>query len=455
MAIAWGAGAAAISLPLRRAHGRLRLKWQLFRASILLYALMMLHAALVTYGVVPAGLDFHSSAIGFCAMALQLVAITFNYEASLKYRTWVIDAIFAGCLCVLVFVGLHQPDVDVTHPAYAAFNFVLCMRAVIGVVATIAWYASVSSEERYFNWVVCIYAWTDAGACLLANQVGHLLPSWDLLDVALDAPPLVIVYLCATHAAARYRSHAHALTPFLRYAMSLVAMLVLCGLSANLLLHNSALGLAGLAVAVLGYAYRSIVRQSRYAAVNAHLHAQNAKLLELADTDALTGLRNRRAFERELKARLDASQVQPFALMMIDVDGFKHVNDCFGHAVGDRILKGVAQCLAQSTALPGALAARVGGDEFAIVVNTASLGKATDLAEQIRADVARLRVAAMGKNLVSLSIGVAIVDHAMALPTAMRRADFALYRAKRSGRNRVVSNAEAVLPAPSKKALLS
>jgi PleD family two-component response regulator len=69
--------------------------------------------------------------------------------------------------------------------------------------------------------------------------------------------------------------------------------------------------------------------------------------------------------------------------------------------------------------------------------------------------VARLRVAAMGKNLVSLSIGVAIVDHAMALPTAMRRADFALYRAKRSGRNRVVSNAEAVLPAPSKKALLS
>jgi len=147
----------------------------------------------------------------------------------------------------------------------------------------------------------------------------------------------------------------------------------------------------------------------------------------LAFRDSLTGLGNRRAFEDELAA-LTGSQVGG-AVLMIDVDGFKAVNDEHGHAAGDQLLCSIADAIAGSVRA-GDTPARVGGDEFAVLLPGTSLAVAAQVAE-------RIRTAALASSAwrVSVSVGVsALADDPRA---AMLSADVALYEAKLAGRDRV------------------
>ena len=164
------------------------------------------------------------------------------------------------------------------------------------------------------------------------------------------------------------------------------------------------------------------------------LEAQNAELAEQSRTDALTGLPNRRAFGAALDRAIEQSRANstPLAVALIDADHFKSINDLHGHAAGDEVLVGIAQTLHAQRG-PNGMAARVGGEEFAMLV----AGVKRDTVE-LQCEYLREAVQNLSSGLpVTVSIGVAIFganDDARSLYT---RADEALYAAKRNGRNRV------------------
>jgi diguanylate cyclase (GGDEF)-like protein len=163
-----------------------------------------------------------------------------------------------------------------------------------------------------------------------------------------------------------------------------------------------------------------------------------------SETDMLSGLYNRRGFElRALPALATSAQTGvPAALVVADLDGFKQINDSFGHHSGDAVIAAFAALL-RATAPPGAVVARVGGEEFAVLVPGANLAAGRLFAETARASFARLAVPELPANRrCTGSFGVAEYDRKESLPDLRRRADAALYAAKRGGRDRVCVAAE-------------
>jgi diguanylate cyclase (GGDEF)-like protein len=162
--------------------------------------------------------------------------------------------------------------------------------------------------------------------------------------------------------------------------------------------------------------------------------------------DALTGLRNRRAMEEMAanQVRLSERTGRPLAMLMMDLDYFKQLNDTWGHGLGDRALRAVGGVLLTVTGGDD-MVARMGGEEFAVLLPGRSMLAAQAVAERLRATVAGLRLNE-GDKLASftVSIGVGVLHAGETTWTEMlRRADVALYRAKREGRNRVVLCAQA------------
>ncbi len=166
---------------------------------------------------------------------------------------------------------------------------------------------------------------------------------------------------------------------------------------------------------------------------------------ELAYTDALTRIANRRRFDDALgeEWKRAARAQQPLTLVMIDVDFFKVFNDTYGHQAGDRCLQSVARALRGCVSRPGDLIARYGGEEFVALLPSTPLSGGIVLAEAFRTAVAREAMPHAGSSLgtVSLSIGVAsVAPGSGGDPQALiQHADAALYRAKEAGRNRVVA----------------
>ncbi|MDA9498195.1 GGDEF domain-containing protein [Bradyrhizobium sp. CCBAU 11357] len=168
------------------------------------------------------------------------------------------------------------------------------------------------------------------------------------------------------------------------------------------------------------------------------LHAEKERLAWQASHDWLTGLCNRRAFEARLQSELDNAAAGALALILIDLDQFKSVNDSCGHLAGDRLLCQVSRLLQQDRHVHD-LVARLGGDEFGLILPRCSPFDAVDIAERLRRSLERFNFTWDDRGFaVTASIGVAcIADGNITLEDAMRRADAACYRAKEKGRNRV------------------
>ncbi len=185
-------------------------------------------------------------------------------------------------------------------------------------------------------------------------------------------------------------------------------------------------------------AHRRTVEEGRQRA-----HADAMRMREIADTDALTELANRRrflAFAQE-KIALGVEQGTPLALLMVDIDHFKRINDTYGHAAGDQALRLLGATLRESTRKADC-AARLGGEEFAILLAGATPAVALAIAERICEQVAKLAVLdGTGRQFgYTVSIGLAALGEGETRPEdLLARADAALYRAKRGGRNRVES----------------
>jgi two-component system cell cycle response regulator len=161
--------------------------------------------------------------------------------------------------------------------------------------------------------------------------------------------------------------------------------------------------------------------------------------LELALTDPLTGLYNQRYLSRHLRGLMDSGQAWQLAVLMVDVDHFKLVNDRYGHASGDRALRLIADTLRTNTRVFDSLA-RYGGEEFVVVMPATGPAEAEAAAERLRSAVESLSFYPTGDNkvLLTVSVGVAcMADSAITPDALLQAADAALYDAKRNGRNRV------------------
>lgn len=163
------------------------------------------------------------------------------------------------------------------------------------------------------------------------------------------------------------------------------------------------------------------------------------RLSLLSITDGLTGLYNHCYFHEQLTATFEKSRAKghPFSVVFIDIDHFKRVNDLHGHSVGDRVLLELSNQLAGFVRATDVLA-RYGGEEFALILGNTTSSEAYDVAERIRAHVAERPMA--DDVRITLSLGVAAHPSLGAATAAelLRRADEAAYRAKRTGRDRVV-----------------
>jgi diguanylate cyclase len=181
------------------------------------------------------------------------------------------------------------------------------------------------------------------------------------------------------------------------------------------------------------------LRASELETENRRLADRAIELGRHAMEDQLTGLANRRRVEHELPLHLDAvrQRGEPLCLAAIDLDHFKQVNDLFGHAVGDDVLRAVAQLLVANTRSTD-LVARMGGEEFIVVLIGTPLAIAREVCERLRRSVAEHDWQQLRDGLrVTISVGLCSVDTASDMRELLEQADGLLYAAKRGGRNRV------------------
>jgi diguanylate cyclase len=220
---------------------------------------------------------------------------------------------------------------------------------------------------------------------------------------------------------------------------------------------NSAKDNAGLRSIVESLVQTTKEVEQNNKALEARLSASKAEITELQEnleavrneslTDPLTSLANRKSFDEALAKALTTARTkgEPITLMLTDIDHFKKFNDNWGHLTGDQVLRLVAGAVKQHVKGED-IAARYGGEEFAIVLPNTVLRSAITVAEHIRHAVMtkELMKRSTGEHLgrVTISIGVAAMRPSDTPQSLIERADICLYAAKRSGRNRVISEAD-------------
>jgi diguanylate cyclase (GGDEF)-like protein len=173
------------------------------------------------------------------------------------------------------------------------------------------------------------------------------------------------------------------------------------------------------------------------------LREANKRLESLADTDGLTGLFNRRYFDGLLQRELQrtARYKTPLGVVLLDLDHFKNINDTYGHVMGDTVLRNIGGIVTSGVRVTDS-AARYGGEEMAIVFTQTSAVGVSDVTERLRKTIAEF-THVLGERSVqcTASFGISVWDGRGALPSAtefVERADRALYRAKHTGRNKVI-----------------
>jgi diguanylate cyclase (GGDEF)-like protein len=274
---------------------------------------------------------------------------------------------------------------------------------------------------------------------IVAISVGIYATGW--------GPTLAVAYGYAVSYAIRYAG-SKATTPMMACTLACITLgqvAIATGIAPTLIDEPLVHGLALLAAAVtaLTIAFQGVVIAEKEALERTSRRLQ-AELAHQAFHDSLTKLPNRTAFLEHLEDALDRRTPGPghapghlhTAVLFVDVDHFKHVNDRLGHAVGDQLLDEVADRLRESIR-PGDVVARFGGDEFTVLLkNVRSADDAKQVADRITREMRVPMQIASHELRVSASIGIALSDASSSADELLRDADLAMYLAKRNGRAR-------------------
>jgi len=356
---------------------------------------------------------------------IRLVARTVHFVLSIAIGT----AIYFQIFRLLAIQGSPSPSKEllVTHLFDALDVF-------LAVAATIRWLGSGHDHERRFFRMLTFFLWIDAVLPAIHNRL-LMRHDWVWLDLLISAPYVALVPLVAD---VRNRPALPASRTMVRVVRSgspifLAAALAVTGVFTAR--SNLYLGVAVTALAIIGYGILNVFVLSR------GLETEE-RLQELVDLDGLTGIANRRAFDKALQREVALARraMRPVSLLMMDADLFKQLNDADGHMAGDECLVHIATELRARLPRTTDFVARYGGEEFAVILPATDAAGAVRMAAELRTAIADLGLhhptSPFGR--VTVSIGVSTFEGTEPLSAAdlIRSADRALYAAKRAGRNR-------------------
>jgi diguanylate cyclase (GGDEF)-like protein len=362
-----------------------------------------------------------------------------------------IQAAFAG---YLAYAAIFAALPFTSHPenplptallvsVYMAENIVLALACALRMFTTPRW----SDEWRFYR-MLGIFLIVYAIGSGLYNHYEILLPRHSPPDVLGTAPFIVLAVHALTLPWKRgpeqqESNRRHPAELFIDNASPIFFTLALLTLGIVVMRIHFVVGIVAIAVALVIYAIRTTVLQTRYLGAQRELQEARDRLEAISLEDGLTGVANRRCLDQTLAQEWHraARTRQPLALLFADLDFFKELNDAHGHQAGDSCLIQVAAALHSLAKRSGDLVARYGGEEFATILAGATEDEAIAMAERMRAAINALHIdnsTGLGSWLTA-SIGVAscipaIDSHPETLVAA---ADRALYRAKALGRNRV------------------
>lgn len=434
---------------------RTRLLWTLVCTALVVWGIGIVFAAwedLSFYNPM-AGADFSDFLFFVYGMPI-LLAISSPTEGEHNSAFVWLDAVQVVMTALLIYVAAfsvlpftprngHTLSVSRLLVIYNFEGFALAGVATLRLLA----YTN-DGEERRFYQILCSYLWIYAVLAALYNHITIATNDHTgLYDLFTVLPFALLSLLAVTLFSEREESvqavRRKPLTLFIDNASPIFFTITLLVLAAALVRQHYYIGMSGIAVALAVYAIRATMLQSRYMHAQQELQVARDKMEAMSLTDSLTGVANRRSFDRTLEVewRRSVRRKSPLSLLMIDVDFFKNLNDKYGHPYGDSCLIEIANAL--QTALPRTadLLARYGGEEFGVILSATDARGADTVAFRMREFVRALHL----KNetpigqFVTISIGAVTYDfpHDGTSADLIQSADEALYRAKRHGRDRI------------------
>jgi diguanylate cyclase (GGDEF)-like protein len=362
-----------------------------------------------------------------------------------------IDSIMAVAIGILAYreifafiPGINKPEqlatVSRIAHVYDAENGLLALLASIRLLAT------EPNEERMFYRILCCFLWTYCIVTAFYNHLAVLRWQWGMghsIDSVIDVEFLLLAWIalygCGDLTQSRYVSRTLMVIIQPGISFSLPLVLVILGILA--MRHSPGLGIASVVSSLTGYGLRATLSQATLLEAEGKLLESQRVLEEAAMIDSLTGVANRRAFDISLEQewRRALRKNEGIAILLLDVDHFKNMNDTYGHPQGDECLRAVAAALRGCLSRSGDFLARYGGEEFACILATTNAEGALKVADQMCAAVAALQIEHRKSEhgIVTVSAGAAMCGRCSELQPAVliENADRALYGAKRKGRN--------------------
>jgi diguanylate cyclase (GGDEF)-like protein len=438
-----GAPALAATFCLLRArHSPQRLGWIALGAGMAMWAAGM--AATMASNVAGISEDGMVGLLLFVLYGVPIIFITAS-PSSDSGLVRLVDAALAALLGAMFFLHTTTFVQMADNSADAALNKLRLMfdieNAFIAIFCTVRWRAAREAAEQTLFWAMSICS---IFYMVLAAVFNHFFPHLaygGLLDPIITLPFLLLaMFALLARDRAETLGGIRASDGFARVvAVGSPIMLptALLAVSAVIIPYHPVLGVAGFALSLFGYALRTILVQVRG-------NDERAALTALALTDALTGVANRRRFDEALETEWSRGRRHgsPLALLMIDIDNFKMLNDAFGHSAGDRCLRDIGRTLAGCVMRKTDIVARYGGEEFAVILPNTGRDDAIHVANWMCRKIAQRAIASPCKsNIVTVSIGVGWTERPDGDdPTILTdAADQALYEAKRAGKNRAIA----------------
>jgi diguanylate cyclase (GGDEF)-like protein len=442
---------------IKRVERKSRSAWILLALGMFLWLCgMMLSAWEDLFEHLPTSVAWFSDVCFFLFDVPLLLAVSsVSAEQPVPFFVWMdgLQALLTGYLTyitifsVVPFSGatLAPVPISVLLLTYKAENVILV------VASTLRLLAQPRGRERRFYAILCAFLWIYGVMAWIYNDLAVTTDDHTLIDLIIDVAFLFLAGAIIAPTSSRHQVEESAqktrLAIFIENVSPIFYTVALLALSMSVMRQHFYAGTIGVFTALVVYGIRMTTLQGRHLRVQQQLHEAHDRLEAIALTDGLTNAANRRCFDQTLVAEWNRAvrNQQPLALLLVDIDYFKQLNDRYGHPAGDKCLVSIAAALQSTLPRGGDLLARYGGEEFAALLPGTDEAGAQVVANRMQDAIRALNIRneTQTGTFVTVSIGIAIFEssHAEAADI-VEAADQALYRAKERGRNRIESIAQ-------------
>jgi diguanylate cyclase (GGDEF)-like protein len=439
---------------MKREERKSRSAWILLALSMFLFLCGMILSAWEDLFVhlPPSVAWFSDVCFFFFGVPLLLAVSSVSAEQSIPFFVWMdgLQALLTGYLTyvtifsVTPFSGatLQPVSIDTLLMTYRLENVILV------VAATVRLLTQPRGNERRFYEILCAFLWIYGVVAWIYNDLVVTTDGHNLIDLMPDVPFMFLLVAIMAPGSSQPQAPQSAkknrLALIVENISPIFYTVALLALSMSVMRQQFYAGMTGVFTALVVYAVRMTTLQGRHLRAQQQLHEAHDRLEAIALTDGLTNAANRRCFDQTLVAEWNRAvrNQQPLALLLVDIDFFKLLNDRYGHPAGDKCLVSIAAALQSTLPRGGDLLARYGGEEFAALLPGTDDSGAQVVAARMQDAIRSLNIRneTPTGTFVTVSIGIAVFESSHAdANEIVEAADQALYRAKEGGRNRVES----------------